>query len=255
MIPDETIDLTAKTFRRRIRVYEATADAVFSSGVWTVLVRRIDYDGTLSGPAFSLGALANAAATIPILTGQRVIAVLSWDGVRIAFPEPSVLAATIVAKLKFDYNGTWQDCIQQFDAYNFWYPFAVEEPNDGSISGDLHLGERWFLYKQHCLPRRNLPGLCVYTTAAGDVDQVINPVTGADVNFEATDGVLFEPGGAVLLNATMGGIDPHTGEDVILTIVNGVDTSGYNGFFEFIDSTTGDSIEVRVDGDDGKFKG
>jgi hypothetical protein len=76
---------------RKIRVYEAVADAVLASSVWTVSVKRLNYDGTLDGAAFSVGCVPPKTGTdAPVLTGDRVIIVLTWDGIRVAVPASGI---------------------------------------------------------------------------------------------------------------------------------------------------------------------
>jgi len=92
MIDRHTINLTDKSEQRRVRVHLAQGDAYLSSGEYIVSVKRLEYDGTETGAAFDVGALPPVDSVPSVLAGQRVLIVLTWDGVRVAVPVNDVAA-------------------------------------------------------------------------------------------------------------------------------------------------------------------
>jgi hypothetical protein len=84
MMEQHIITLTSKSEQRRTRVHIAQGDAYGSGGLYYVMVKRLEHDGTQAGAAFEVGALPPIDDVPSVLSGNRVIIVLTWDGVRVA---------------------------------------------------------------------------------------------------------------------------------------------------------------------------
>ena len=99
-----------------------------------------------------------------------------------------------------------------------------------------------FDMQQECLPLITLPGYCVYTGTLSATD----PATGNEVQMTIVNGLITDYAGQI------SGIDFTTGENVTATIAAQVVTD-YDGLLGLLDPATGDTIYVRVDSD-GKIK-
>jgi hypothetical protein len=79
-------DFVQGSNQRQVRVYQAINDAADSDGGWRVQVKRENKDGTLDDNAFYVGTLIPKNDIPPVLAGDRVLIVLTWDGIRVAVP-------------------------------------------------------------------------------------------------------------------------------------------------------------------------